>query len=151
MSTNVSKILTYYQSVVFINKINLLGFRHWCFPGKFMNFSEAVSGGVFSQYSRESYRPVTLLKTDSNTGIFKRTSGVFRRSSANSCFWFFKTTTEHQLRAKFQTAMVSCPRFIWITNSSDHRRVWTANLLHTKSLPNPLGHKAIALHDTTPS
>ena len=28
-----------------------------------------------------------------------------------------------QLRAKFQTAMVSCSRFIWITNSSDHRRV----------------------------
>ena len=28
-----------------------------------------------------------------------------------------------QLRAKFQTAMVSCSRFIWIRNSSDHRRV----------------------------
>ena len=28
-----------------------------------------------------------------------------------------------QLRAKFETAMVSCLRFIWITNSSDHRRV----------------------------
>ena len=47
-----------------------------------------------------------------------------------------------QLGAKFQTAMVSCSRFIWITNSSDHRRVCTANLLHTKSLPNLLGHKA---------
>ena len=44
-----------------------------------------------------------------------------------------------QLRAKFQTAMVSSSRFIWITNSSDHRRVWTTNLLHTKWLPNPLG------------
>ena len=28
-----------------------------------------------------------------------------------------------QLRAKFETAMVSCLRFIPITNSSDHRRV----------------------------
>ena len=28
-----------------------------------------------------------------------------------------------QLRAKFQTAMVSCSRFILTTNSSDHRRV----------------------------
>ena len=28
-----------------------------------------------------------------------------------------------QLRGKFQTAMVSCSRFIWITNSSGHRRV----------------------------
>ena len=43
---------------------------------------------------------------------------------------------------EFGTAMVLCPRFIRITNSSDHRRIWTANLLHTKLLPNPLGHKA---------
>ena len=28
-----------------------------------------------------------------------------------------------QLRAKFQTAMLSCSRFIWITNSSNHSRV----------------------------
>ena len=46
-----------------------------------------------------------------------------------------------QLRAKFETAMVSCSRFIRITNFSDHKRVLTANLLHTKSLPNPLGHQ----------
>ena len=37
-----------------------------------------------------------------------------------------------QLRDKFQTAMVSYSRFIWITNSSDHRRVWAANFLHKK-------------------
>ena len=37
-----------------------------------------------------------------------------------------------QLQTKFQTAMVSCLWFIWITNSSDHKRVWTVNLLHTK-------------------
>ena len=42
--------------------------------------------------------------------------------------------------------MVSCSRFVWITNFSDHRRVWTADLLHRKlptelhtKLPNPLG------------
>ena len=29
---------------------------------------------------------------------------------------------------------MSCAIFIWITNSSDHRRVLTANLLHTKYL-----------------
>ena len=39
--------------------------------------------------------------------------------------------------AKFLTVMVSCSRFIGITNSSDHRKVWTANLLHTK-YPNLL-------------
>ena len=38
--------------------------------------------------------------------------------------------------------MVLHSRFTWITNSSDHRRVWNVNLLHTKQLPNPLGHKA---------
>ena len=36
-------------------------------------------------------------------------------------------------RPKFQTAMVSCTRFIWITNTSDHKRIWTPNLLHTSS------------------
>ena len=33
---------------------------------------------------------------------------------------------------KHKIAIVSCSRFVWITNSSDHRRVWTANLLHTR-------------------
>ena len=39
-------ILSY--SVVFIKKINLLRLPHWhwCFHGKFMNFSEAATGGV---------------------------------------------------------------------------------------------------------
>ena len=46
-----------------------------------------------------------------------------------------------QLRARFQTAMVSCSRFVRIRNSGNHRRVWTANLLHKKSLPKP-GHRA---------
>ena len=58
-------ILSY--SVVFIEKINLLCLRHWCFPAKFMNFSEAPTGGVLwkklfleiSQYSQKSYRPAT--------------------------------------------------------------------------------------------
>ena len=44
-----------------------------------------------------------------------------------------------QLHAKFQTAMVSGSRFIWIISSSYHKRIWTVNLLHTKYLPNPLG------------
>ena len=30
--------------VLFIKKINLLHLRHWSFPGKFMNFSEAAAG-----------------------------------------------------------------------------------------------------------
>ena len=36
--------------------------------------------------------------------------------------------------ANLHSAMVSCSRFIRITNSSDHRRAGTANLLYTKSL-----------------
>ena len=37
-----------------------------------------------------------------------------------------------QFRAKFQTLMVSCSIFIWITNSSGYRRIWMANLLYKK-------------------
>ena len=48
-----------------------------------------------------------------------------------------------QLRAKFQTAMASCSWFIWTTISNDHWRVWTANLLHNKQLPDPQGHMAL--------
>ena len=29
--------------------------------------------------------------------------------------------------------------FIWITSSSDHKKIWTANLLHTKELCNHYG------------
>ena len=32
----------------------------------------------------------------------------------------------------YEDVMVSCSRFVWITNSSDHRKIRTANLLHTK-------------------
>ena len=42
-----------------------------------------------------------------------------------------------QLQAKLHTVMVLWSRFVWITNSSHHRRVWTANILHTKKLPTP--------------
>ena len=50
--------------------------------------------------------------------------------------WDTSTST-----ANFQTAMVSCSRWIWIINSSDHSRIWTSSLLHTKKSSNPLSHK----------
>ena len=52
------------------------------FPYKFMNFSEAATAGVlwkkavlkiFLQYSQESSRPETLLKTSEYCEIFKNT------------------------------------------------------------------------------
>ena len=46
-----------------------------------------------------------------------------------------------QLRTNFQTVMVSCSRFIWITNSMTHRRIWTANYIYMKLLPNAVDHK----------
>ena len=46
--------------------------------------------------------------------------------------------------SQVSNAMVSCSRFIRIKNSSNHRRVSTAILLDTKSLPNPLDHKLMA-------
>ena len=41
----------------------------WCFPEKFMNFSEAASGGVLLKklllkISQESWRPATFLTRD---------------------------------------------------------------------------------------
>ena len=42
MSTTVSKILTYYLIQSYLLQ-NLLSLRHWCFPGKFMNFSEEAT------------------------------------------------------------------------------------------------------------
>ena len=66
------------DSVVLIKKIILLRLRHWHFPGKLMNFSKAVNRGVLwkklflkiLQYSQESRRSATFLKTDSKTGVF---------------------------------------------------------------------------------
>ena len=43
-----------------------------------------------------------------------------------------KATKFLQLLTKFQTAMVSCFRFIQIKYSSDHRRVWIVNFLLSK-------------------
>ena len=60
-----------------------------------MNFSEAATGGILwkklllkvLQYSQESCRPASLLKTDSNTGVFlwilrNFQEHLFRRTSA---------------------------------------------------------------------
>ena len=46
--------------------------------------------------------------------------------------WIFVLNSVHFNKKKYLTAMVSCSRFFWITNSSDYRRVWTANVLHSK-------------------
>ena len=39
-----------------------------------------------------------------------------------------------------------CSRFIWITNSSDHRRVSTSNLLHAKQLTDGLVGQVTTSH-----
>ena len=84
------------DSVVLIKKINLLCLRHWHFPGKLMNFSEAATRGVLwkklffkiLQYSQESRRFATFLKTDSKTGVFlwilqNLWENLIQRTSAN--------------------------------------------------------------------
>ena len=88
MTTSVSNILNSYS-------VNLLHLHHWCSSGKFMNISEAAIGDFlwkklflkFSQYSQESCRPATLLKAESNTGVFLWTlqnfkEHLFRETSA---------------------------------------------------------------------
>ena len=100
-----------FYSVVFIKKINPLCLRHWCFPGKFMNFSEAATGGVLwkklflkiSQYSQENCRPATLLETDSNTGVFLWILLDFWECLFKNICWrlllIFKTATEQRWAA----------------------------------------------------
>ena len=43
MPTTVGKILTYYRIEPYLLKINKSA---CCFPGKFMNFSDAATGGI---------------------------------------------------------------------------------------------------------
>ena len=92
-----------FYSVVFVKKINLLHPHHWCFPGRFTNFSEALAGGVLwkklflniLQYLQESFRPATLLKRDSNTDVFLTIlrnfwEHLFWRTFTNGYFCFLK-------------------------------------------------------------
>ena len=51
------------------------------------------------------------------------TGGTFRYKKLNLNKRRYSVFEILQLRVKFQTAMVWCSIFIWITNSSDHRRV----------------------------
>ena len=81
MPTTVNKKFTLFYWVVFIKNINLLHLLYWWFPGKFMNFSEAATGGVL----KKSCRRATLLKTDSNRDVFLRNLWVF-------LIWSLRTT-----------------------------------------------------------
>lgn len=53
----------------------------------------------------------------------------------------FSNTFEAQFEPSFKLRWCRA-RFVWIANSSDRRRVRTANFLHTKYLPIPLEHEA---------
>ena len=82
-----------------------------------------------------------------NDSIFKRTNQYGFHSPpppAPLSIILFNTTTvtkignkniklnRNTLNENKRIGMVSCSRFMCITNFSDHRRVWNANLLHTK-------------------
>ena len=48
------------------------------------------------------------------------------------CFFFlFLTRTDYE-KSRFLFAMVLCSRFIWVTNSSDHRRVSKVTTLYAR-------------------
>ena len=75
----------------------------------------------------------------------KLQSGLFERA-LNTLLVLFQKIVDFFSKNDFTVpARVSCSRFIWVINSSDHRRVSAANLLHTKYLPIPLGHKTNGL------
>ena len=60
-----------FYSVAFIEKINQC-LRHWCFPGKFMNFSETAPEVLYenSKYPQEGCRPATLFKKRTAAEVF---------------------------------------------------------------------------------
>ena len=100
-------ILSY--SVVFIKKINLLRLRHWWFSGKFMNFSEAVTGGVlwkklflkdFAIFTGKlqacNFIEKKVHRRCFPLNIAKFLKHLVFRTSANGCCWFFKAATEQR-------------------------------------------------------
>ena len=55
--------------------------------------------------------------------IYKMLHNVPGRPGIYNSGYYTENVKILQLRVTFQTAMVSCWRFVWITNSSDKRRV----------------------------
>ena len=94
---------------------------------------------VTQSFSKQKQRTVSfkVFRSESSRKTSKKNEHDRKKYSADLWFrsfvWKLSAKVEIlQLRAKFQTAVVPCSRFVWIANSSDHRRIWTANLLHTK-------------------
>ena len=58
-------------------------------------------------------------------------------------FLITKTLAILQLWTKSELGLYRLQKLLRKTNSSDHVRVWTANLLQTIQLSNPLNHEAI--------
>ena len=88
------------------------------FPYKFMNFSEAATAGVLwkklflknLQYSQESSRPETLLKTSEYWEIFKNTYFEEHLTAASD---FLK-------QLSYRTATSSSVPLYWLFLSSDN-------------------------------
>ena len=120
-------------SVVFNKKINLLmrnASATNIFLGKLWIFQkqplEVFYGKavfkILAIFTGWICRPATLLKRDSNTGVFlwilwNLSEHLFWRTSANSCFWLFKTPIEHQWAA---VSVLNLIKFGWFSN-----RLWT--------------------------
>ena len=60
------------DSVVFIKKVNLVCLCHWCFTRKFMNFSEATTGGALTGTPRRIDVDITSIRQRPNFGGFPR-------------------------------------------------------------------------------
>ena len=86
--------------------------------------SLATDPPIKPQLSNSSVPPGTEnLNKSPQAGKNSYTLNIFN----NNIYTNFKTAYTH-----VNSAMVLCSIIIWVTNSSDYRRVWTANLLHTK-------------------
>ena len=67
------------DSVVFIKKVNLVCLCHWCFTRKFMNFSEATTGGALTGTPRRIDVDITSIRQRPNFGGFPRYFHVLSR------------------------------------------------------------------------
>ena len=114
--------------------MNVLHLRQWCFPGKFLNSSEAVTGGVLWKKTvltnvaifTGRLQTCNLLKRDSNTSVFlcillNFYEHLFWETSANGCSWFFETATEHWwIPASALTLLLSSVNLLTVYEQSSY-------------------------------
>ena len=109
-----------------------ISFCRWFIRKMKLNFHKNNNIGITCQKPNSDHG-LTSLETIL-VWMFILTSGYIKFEKISDKV-LMKIKKANGLRERYNRNLimrVPCLRFLWITNSSDHRRVWTANLLHTK-------------------